>query len=344
LLVVLAATVAWIATTREYQPPDAHESDTQPHPNETRSFAASEKASEEREPLADQILAASVREPASVITGTVRWPDGLPGEGAEVVLTALSGEASRRYSGWTLIRHIEADGMFRFDNLVEGGYAILARAIRREGTNPVVLFGWWLATTRFQVPRAEPMDLILRPMESIHGRASGLDGRNLEAFEIKAVPLFDGEEPGDGRTPYHWNFAPQDGSFEFVGMLPGTWEVSLTAQGYAVPCPRKIEVPYREPLDFELVRNVEVSGHVVDSTGENQRAVARAKWIEDGVSIAAGTASDGTWGDGLFRVRVPPTTVELQASWDGVDSQPITLDLSRGGTREGLTIVIPRKQ
>jgi len=166
----------------------------------------------------------------------------------------------------------------------------------------------------------------------------------LEAFEIMAVPLFDGEEPGDGRTTYHWNFAPLDGGFEFVGMLPGAWEISLSAQGYAEPRSKKIEVPRKEPVDFELVRTVELNGRIVDPTGEHLRGVARAKWADSGDSIAAGTASEHTWGDGLFRLHVAPTVVELRASEDDVDSEPILLDLTQGGSRDGLLLVVPRKQ
>jgi hypothetical protein len=344
VLLASVGTVAWLAASKGRNPGEAATRDAHTAHVEVGSTVLSESAGSAHDDLAYQPAPGMVREPVSVVTGTVRWPEGDPGEGAEVVMTGTSGVTGARNSDGTWIEHVKEDGAFRIEGLSEGNYLLVVRCIWRGGTDPSGLIGWWLATTRVQMPRADSVDLVLGPMESIRGQVSRRDGQSMDGFDLCAVPKLGEGEFDDGRTPYDWHFGSPDGSFDLTGLLPGTWEFHVEASGFAPVRPKKIEVPHKEPVEFDLVPNVEITGRVVDSTGEHLRAVARAKWSDSGDSIAAGTASDHTWGDGLFRVRVPPTVVELQAFCDGVDSEPIMVDLTRGGSREGLTVVASRKQ
>jgi len=343
-LLVLLGIVARIATTTAWRPSEVRPSVTDAKPAATAPLVFSQSSEAEREGLADQPPKTTVRELVSVVFGTVHWPEGQPTEGAEVVVTTASGKAGAPKAEHDWIDHASEDGTFRIEGLREGSYVLVVRSIRRDTSDSSITLGWWLATTRFQMPRADPMDLVLGPVESIHGRVVASDRQSLNGFDISAAPSFGSRDLDDGRTPFDWHFGSPDGSFEFFGMLPGTWEVWVEAEGYAPVRPRTIEVPRREPVDFELVHTIELNGRVVDQAGEHLRAVAKATWADSGDSIAAGTSSDHTWGDGLFRVRVPPTVVELRASCDGLESQPVTLDVTRGASRERIIVVIPRKQ
>lgn len=242
------------------------------------------------------------------------------------------------------------DGRFEIDGLSEGIYRIVAR--RRvsypaeEHLDATIKTGWWLAITEIHVQSQGPLDLTLSPWESVHGRVAVLDGRGLGEFYVHAMPLNVPSEFDDLIAHFHheWGFQSPDGTFELVGLFPGEWGIWASDGDYAIPVQRRIMLPHKDPVDFELVRNVELNGRIVDSAGENLRGTARVTWAEAGASIAAGEDDEDTWGNGLFRLHAPPAMVELRATYEGRHSEPIPLDLTMGRSRDNLLLVVPSKE
>jgi hypothetical protein len=235
--------------------------------------------------------------------------------------------------------------------LEEGDYSIVAWK-RVSGWNgnhfdASARVGWWLAFADVHVPRESPLELTLGPMESVRGQVLGPDGLGLREFYVHVVPLSVWKEFQDCRWVYFrddWGFASLDGTFELGGLVPGEWRIWAGKDGYADPVPFVIKVPREEPVSFQLVRTVELNGRIVDSDGEHLRGRARAIWAEVGGSVAAGEDAEATWGNGLFRLHAPPTTVDLRATFEGRESEPILLDLTTGRGRDGLLLVVPRKE
>jgi hypothetical protein len=295
------------------------------------------------------------------LEGTVKWPDGQSVDVAFLNLKPLDeneGEQMSKGSGADRWREAGAalNGKFRVEGLGGGRYQfVVARQFdspKEEQAPPIIGVGWWIASTEVSVPHDGPLGFTLGPMETVHGRVTDLNGRglSLEGFRIEAVPVRLASEAIDlpPWMRHEWEFNSRfnsegGGSFEFAGLQPGEWSVSVEAGEFAKSAPRRIRLPRKDPIEFALDRLVELTGRIEDSNGDPHRGVARAKWAECGDAIAAGTTSDSAWGNGLFHLRVPATNVELQAAVEGLAGEVLSLDLAGHRSRENLRLVVPMK-
>jgi hypothetical protein len=300
-------------------------------------------------PKAEARLPEVARLPISgILEGRVRWPNGQLVDEVSLTLRAIE-RGAKGPDGWMDAPVL--DGSFAIQGLDAGSYFVVAWKHVTGWTgnrfDASVQVGWWLAFAELPVPRGDPLELILSPMESIRGQVFGPDGLGLRAFQVQAAPLKLQRGFEDLlRVYFHddWGFESPDGSFDLVGLLPGEWRISAGKDGYAAPVPIRIDVPRKESLSFHLVRTVELNGRIVDSAGEHLRGRAIVTWAEAGDSVAAGEDAETTWGNGLFRLHAPPTTVDLRATFEGRQSEPILLDLTMGRPRDELLLVVPRKE
>jgi hypothetical protein len=282
---------------------------------------------------------------ASVIEGTVRWPEGHPAANAEIDVIRQPAEKGDADFPPLPTHTTDAQGSFRTAEVDAGRYAVVARSIPDETSVAANLVGWWQATSEVEVPGGAPLDLVLGPLDSIRGRVLGLDGRAVESFHVRIEPRRKSGQEFDTRHGFGWSYdETSDGSFEMTGLLPGTWDVSIEPGEFCQPRAKQIEVPCHESLVFELVRTVELHGEVVDSAGMFVACVVSAAWEEQGESIVAGRASSKSGASGSFRLGfVAPTLVRVTATHQGVTGEPLLLDLTHGASREGVRLVLPRK-
>jgi hypothetical protein len=280
----------------------------------------------------------------ATVTGAVRWPDGVPAPG-EVQVFALSGSAA----GGRQLPNLETgpEGTFRLEHLEPGPYLVVARQVHREAQHElggIGQDGWWQALREFRVPGAGQLELVLAPQCSIRARAAGLGGIAVEQFDVHVRPRRAAGEREDGREAFSWDFTTADGTFEFVGCFPGEWDVEVDAPGFLSQWRRGVVLPSRDRLEFELVPAVELQGEVVDAAGQPLSCTVWARWESSHAGIGAGRASAKSASNGSFLVtRVAATTVRLQASADGVESDRLLLDLLPGQPRDRLKLVLPRK-
>jgi hypothetical protein len=83
---------------------------------------------------------------------------------------------------------------------------------------------------------------------------------------------------------------------------------------------------------------------VYDASGHPLGCEVHARWPSVGDMIIASRASATSWGDGYFHIaRIAPAVVEVFARHEGVDSEVVTLDLTRGESREGIAVRFARR-
>ncbi|MCK6460019.1 MAG: carboxypeptidase-like regulatory domain-containing protein [Planctomycetes bacterium] len=233
--------------------------------------------------------------PARPIRGRVITPDGRPRPGAVVGVRPASGGkiASRE---WT-----DKEGKFAFMDLAEGEYevGIPGRGSTWSGDEQEGGFLDQPAPVKVSTGR-EDLEFIL-PLKGaiVTGKVvAKKDGRPLKEFEATFLryKLF---IPSD--TEFS-SFRDPDGAFRYEVDEPGTWQVDLSAPGYAAHRTDRFSLAAGEVKDLGTIRlgpGGTIAGRVLDA---QQRPVAYARVNILNDKLQTNEDEPFTDGDGRFEV------------------------------------------
>lgn len=178
--------------------------------------------------------------------GIVLAPSGQPVPEAVVTWMTESAAAMHRRPGGLVGMRAVTDAQGRF-------------WVQRVPTEPVTL----VATHREYAPSEEKtipvgtrdVTLILRPGGSLSGRVVDAIGRRpVTTYEVAMVSFKprDGDEQGGGGFE-RLSVADAEGRFQFTGLTPGTYAISVLADGFRAEVLEGIEVyPAEETRDVEV--------------------------------------------------------------------------------------------
>lgn len=241
------------------------------------------------------------------VAGTVAWSDGTPIADARVFATGALGGAVRPTDA-------AADGSWRID-YIPGG----------DKTNLGVLVPGMPVQMKAQVPIGRDDVRIEFP---VPGKLGGTvveaqSGEPVERFRIQLVPTKEPEDwtlrivakqvrRGLGATP----FVSPEGRFAFGRVAPGTYKLTLTADGYPATKLGDIVVAAKETatIRIEVAEGFVARGTVRRSTGEPVKG-ARV-YVLPGGRVRAG--AQGPQLQGYIRDREP----DAIARADGVFELP----------------------
>ena len=266
---------------------------------------------------------------ASVLAGTVRWPDGAPAR-ATVQLLAADG-----------VRVLQAtdsdaeDGRFLFEEVPAQPWTLRASAPRLVETGPrsFRLIDWY-ARGGPGSEAAGGFELVLDPGLRQGGTLLDQEGRPL-AGHVSATT-------GPGPLPAAGDFttarADASGAFVLLGLRPGRWTFRAQSEGYLGET-RTLELPLAEPLVFRLRRGAALLGRVEDELGQPVADALVAAHHFEGQGGLARSAADGS-----FAVRgLSPGTLLVLASRAGeVSAVRRELTLASEEERAGFVLVLPR--
>lgn len=249
------------------------------------------------------------------IEGTVRWPDGSPAERFDIeVLGAL-----RR----TLER---SNGRFRLNGLPRGSHRVEVHATR-EGV-----------TGRAEALDVEtdgaPIELILEEAPACELRGSVVDGvdKPVERFWVHAY-LAGRSASADGRG----------GIFQLSGLTPGSWLVTLRADGHQEVRQRVELTPRAIPdLRFVLLEAGRIRGRVVDGRGVPVAGAWVGEVTAAHTAMFSGPGDQATDANGAFDIEVNSAHLRLVAIANGYGpSEVLELDVEPGQAVEGLEFRLP---
>lgn len=261
-----------------------------------------------------------------VVTGTVVLADKrTPAPGA---LVRFEGAASGR---WVEGR---ADGTFVLEGLPrEGGRIVADAGERGRGSLPA---------PSGESGSTRPV-VVLAPTGTLRGRVvDASTGVAIAGIRVKARrggALF-------------WDLSGKDGRYEIRGLMPGTFRVSADDPRY-VPWIREAVAVTASPAagqDVPLVRGATLLGRVVDEEGRPvEGATGRiARSGEHPVRFFMRMEQGGafrTARDGTFKAQrlMPGANQRLTVDHDDYEARTIGgIVLSAGGTKSGLTVVLPK--
>lgn len=227
------------------------------------------------------------------IAGVVRC-EGRAVSNASVTLVRL--RESRDPSGAELrtedqvdSERTDAEGRFAFDQVAGGSYRVNVGG------------GWW-GEDRPNV-RPKTVDGIVAGNEgvviemdaglSIAGRVVLPDGTNAPAGQVHANRIFQvGEQPAPNEQTWA-NAGLADGSFELVGLAPGTWQVTVQVPGFAT---WSQQAPAgRKDLSITLAAGGTVTGRLLDPDGKP----VQGAWVQ----AEGGGANGMSDADGRFKIE-----------------------------------------
>ena len=259
-----------------------------------------------------------------VVTGAVVLADKrTPAPGA---LVRFEGTASGR---WVEAR---ADGTFVLEGLPrEGGRIVADAAERGRGSLPA--------------PSGEGKAVVvLAPTGTLRGRVVDTDtGSAIAGIRVKAR----------AGGALFWDLSGKDGRYEIRGLAPGAFRVSADDSRY-VPWSREaVAVAAGQAVgqDVPLVRGATLLGRVVDEDGRPiEGAMGRvARSGENPVRFFMRMGEGGggfrTARDGTFKAQrlMPGSNQRLTVDHDDYEARTIGgIVLSPGGTKSGITVVLPK--
>jgi protocatechuate 3,4-dioxygenase beta subunit len=188
----------------------------------------------------------------------------------------------------------EGDGVVRLRGLLPGEYEVNVRCddhVPAERYEPITIADESVSGVRWEVTRGR----------SIRGQVVDPAGKPVAGVDVSAQPRADPGQPRAQRTSSSWGVQTDDGGrFEAAGLLPGVYDVSLSARQESRATPRKpLEVTLPEGQDVEGVRielpaTGEVRGAVRDPKGNPVKQAT--VWMTDGAEWHnAYAADDGTF-------------------------------------------------
>lgn len=288
------------------------------------------------EPLGEA-SASLVLSDGGFVTGRIVDAEGRPLAGRARV-EEYEGKALPPFASDMLVAAAGADGAFALGPLPLGSLSIAISAPRHASRR-----------VEADVPsRGRAIDLgdvALDPGLAIRGRVRDREGRGVEAAAVRATAQ------GPGAAEQGETESGAAGRFEIGGLLPGRYEVTASATGYATG--RAVAEAGGEGVDVVLDEGGTLTGRVADEAGapvEDARVTARDESGAGGGRVASGRSDEG---DGRFALRDVPTgryDLEVQAGDRGEASRAGvrvaagratdmgTVVLARGGVVEGVVV------
>jgi protocatechuate 3,4-dioxygenase beta subunit len=159
-----------------------------------------------------------------------------------------------------------------------------------------------------EVPRSEPLEIVLEPAVELSGRVEDRDGEPIAGATLRATRL---DEPYPHSTGTNSN---ADGSFSIETLPAGVYEVSAEDSSFLPSSRRGIEVRQglpNEPVVLVLDRGATLSGRVTHEAGEPvDDAYLRVHWENGSTERRTRTDEEGRYrAEGLpvGRVSVAPS-------------------------------------
>lgn len=304
-----------------------------------------------------------VMDPGLELAGSVRWPDGQPAVGARLTICPLDPSSN---TAWRLLERARSaegsarsaqDGSFRMAALEPGAYAIHA-ALERPGdaahsTGDAEPRGsaWSARLDSLEVPAGELVLTLVEPL-SLTGRVLDEVGAAVDSFTVTVQRE---GWPGWLDTPcvkIERPFSAAEGEFEFVGLDPGAWKLSVRADSHLALYDQALRVPSTEAVELVLTRSARVAGRVLDPNGlpvhGAQVRVAADYPAEFDGAHSGSTESDAEGRFSLMSVGPGPVTLEASSEkWAPALEQHLDLrpgeqrgdcvvDMTHGGSIAGL--------
>ncbi|HED65765.1 MAG TPA: carboxypeptidase regulatory-like domain-containing protein [Planctomycetes bacterium] len=292
------------------------------------------------------------------IEGEVRFLGGRSVAGAEVRVgfdpSARMGAAAIQASkGAKGAATSDERGHFRVSGLGKGPFEVLAWAAPPEEAPDDTP---WIARLEGISPDSHDLVLTLEPPSKIRGRVVDTAGHPVEAFEVSIRPhgivgAFarlgrEDDRPQDRRT---LSVQDADGRFEIREVRRGTWDLSVSAPGYAPSTIVELEMPTDEgkPLVIPLEVAAQISGRVLSPTGEpvagakvtvrTEGSQALARLLEQGQEPEAHSVADGSFE--LYGLQ--SGTVSLVATAPGSGSSPaVDVTVEPGERTTGIVLTL----
>ncbi len=203
------------------------------------------------------------------VAGKVRFEDGATAAGAEVEVgfdpAAMMGMGAMNASRGARGKATSAeDGGFEVRGLGRGPFVVKASLARK----PEGLEQTWRAERSGVQPGTPDLELVLAPPCTLLGRVTDRAGQPIRKFRVQAsVKSEVFFMPGESRRE---DFEDEQGAFAIADLTPGTWKVSVTAEGFAPGPPVEVVLPRAEPEPLVLVLDVAagVAGTVLDPEGD----------------------------------------------------------------------------
>jgi large repetitive protein len=259
-----------------------------------------------------------------VVTGTVLLADKrTPVPGA---LVRFEGTVSGRWAEG------RADGTFVLEGLPREGGRIVADAGERGRGS-------------LSAPSGESRSVVvLAPTATLRGRVVDADtGAAIAGIRVTAR----------AGGALFWDRSGKDGRYEIRGLAPGAFRVSADDPRY-VPWSREaVAVAAGQPVaqDVPLVRGATLLGRVVDEEGRPiEGATGRVAWsgehpVRFFMRTMEGASTFRTAKDGTFKAQrlMPGGNQRLTVDHDDYEARTIGgIVLSAGGTKAGITVVLPK--
>ncbi|MCX4247110.1 carboxypeptidase regulatory-like domain-containing protein [Paraliomyxa miuraensis] len=275
--------------------------------------------------------------PESVVVGKVVWADsGKPVAGARIAASGGSGAFFLGFGGGGPGSvHSEDDGSFRLEGLQPGSYKLRVSDDELVG----------MADEKIHVGLGQTSDPVI---VKVH-----------PAFAIRGTVLLDGETPcSQGRVSLqgkerkddsYGGGGEEDGTVLVKGVLPGTYEVTVTCNDFVAEdsYPDIVVADASiEGLSWSVHRGQSIRGVVLDAEGkpvEGARVSARGKATTDPRARLGRGRGERSEPDGSFLVDgLLPGTYELSASHDEQPSphEPLEVVVPEGSDVTDITLTM----
>jgi len=251
---------------------------------------------------------------AASIAGRVVDGKGKPLSGARVLATPFGSKIKTRQA------QSGGDGSFVLDGLAAGlRHNVQAR-----------LDGYPNVFVRNVVAPADKVELVMRAAGGVRGMVKGAGGARIASFQVQVERYVEADgmvRPGFAAS----RFSSSDGKFELDLVAPGSYDLVVTADGFAPARPPRVTVPADGWADIsvELASGARVTGRV--TSGGQPVSGAR-------VAMSAGYEGPPVFSDAQGRftlIDVAPGKRSISASKAGMASaHRDDLEVSAGQTSE----------
>jgi hypothetical protein len=282
------------------------------------------------------------------ISGRVLWPDGTPAKAS--VSAADESEERKEFvsSREGEEQQTSRDGSFQISGLGGGPFRIHARGERpaeeqdkphgderKQGDHD-----FWICEQEHVALGTNDLVLTLSSGLELSGHVVDERGAGVDGFTVHAQRKGGVSPMSNATNTRTASFTDSSGGFVLAGFVPGTWELSVTASGYADSEATLVDVPSESPVELDVLHAASVHGVVLDPQGA-PIAGARVYAAEDR-EYSSVRNDDVLPSDerGAFGIDwLLPGKGTLFAHAPGyAPSDPLMLELAPGQTQEGLVL------